>query len=71
MRIAVSEEGLRIPKELLEGVTEFEVEKQNNQIVIRPIDESDPIYQFGKNPVKTELSDGAKNHDQYLYKPAP
>jgi hypothetical protein len=34
---------------------------------VEPYDPADPVWQFGKNPVDTGLTDGAANHDQYLY----
>lgn len=36
MKVKVTEQGLLIPKELLEGFQEFEVQKENHQIVLTP-----------------------------------
>ncbi|MCY7276933.1 MAG: hypothetical protein LH702_25190 [Phormidesmis sp. CAN_BIN44] len=66
MSVKVTEEGLVIPKELLEGIQEFEVRKENHQIVLIPMEESDPIWQLGSNPISLGIPDAPENHDKYL-----
>ncbi len=67
MKVKVSGKGLLIPKELLDGMKEAEVRKQNGLIVVVPLGKADPIFQIGKNPVESDVNDGAENHDRYLY----
>lgn len=67
MKVRVSEKGLLIPKELLDGIEEAEVRKQNGLIVVVPLGGDDPIFRIGKNPVESDVDDGAENHDRYLY----
>ena len=67
MRAKVSEQGVVIPKELLEGITEVDIRKQNGIIVVMPVGKEDPIHNIGKNPVKLGISDASENLDKYLY----
>ncbi len=67
MKVKVTEQGLLIPKELLEGFQEFEVQKENHQIVLTPTEEPDPIWQLGSNPISLGITDASENHDRYLY----
>ncbi len=67
MKVRVSEKGLLIPKEFLDGIEEAEVRKQNGLIVVVPLGGDDPIFRIGKNPVESDVDDGAENHDRYLY----
>lgn len=63
MKIKVKSEGLLIPKELLLGVEELEVRKENNTIIITTKTQDDPIFGLGANPVNSEVSDASENHD--------
>ena len=67
MRTKVSEQGVVIPKELLEGITEVDIRKQNGMIVVMPVGKEDPIYDIGKNPVKLGIPDASENLDKYIY----
>ncbi len=67
MRTQVTEQGIFIPKQMLEGVKEVEIRKEKSVIVIVPISEEDPILQFGKEPVEDVVTDASVNHDKYLY----
>jgi hypothetical protein len=67
MKVRVTEQGLMIPKELLEGIQEFEIRKENHHFVLIPTVETDPIWQLGSNPISLEISDASENHDRYLY----
>jgi len=67
MRTQVTEQGIFIPKQMLEGVKEVEIRKEKSVIVIIPISEEDPILQFGKEPVEDVVTDASVNHDKYLY----
>lgn len=67
MRTKVSAEGVVIPKELLEGITEVDIDKHNGLIVVTPVGKRDPIYDIGKNPVKLGITDASENLDRYVY----
>ncbi|HEX8197603.1 MAG TPA: hypothetical protein VF571_15515 [Pyrinomonadaceae bacterium] len=67
MKTEVTEEGIMIPKQFLEGVKEVEIRKEKNYILVIPLSVEDPILRFGKNPVSDEVTDASVNHDQYIY----
>ena len=67
MRTKVSEQGLVIPKELLEGITEVGIRKQNGLIFVMPVGKEDPLYDIGRNPVKLGIPDASENLDKYIY----
>ena len=67
MKTEVTEQGITIPKQLLEGVTEVEIRKEKNYILIIPLSGEDPMLRFGKNPVSDEITDASVNHDKYIY----
>ena len=54
MKVKVTEQGLMIPKELLVGIQEFEIRKENHHIVLIPTDETDSIEQLGSNSMSQE-----------------
>jgi hypothetical protein len=66
MRTKVSENGVLIPKELLAGITEVDIRKQNGVIIVIPAGKDDPIYDIGKEPVARGVSDASENHDKYV-----
>ncbi len=67
MKVKVNDQGVTIPKALLEGVVEVEILKENGKIILIPIFEEDPIFQIGKHPVACNLSDASERHDTYIY----
>ncbi|HEX9930496.1 MAG TPA: hypothetical protein VGB02_18305 [Pyrinomonadaceae bacterium] len=67
MKTEVTEEGIMIPKQFLEGVKEVEIRKEKNYILVIPLSGEDPILRFGKNPVSDEITDASVNHDEYIY----
>jgi len=67
MRIAVTDQGVVIPKDWFPDVEEVDVEKTRDAIVVRPNLARDPIVELGKNPVDCGISDGSEQHDRYLY----
>jgi len=67
MRTKVSEQGVVIPKELLEGITEVDIRKQNGMIVVMPVGKEDPAYDIGRHPVKLGIPDASENLDKYIY----
>lgn len=66
MKIKVTEQGLVIPKELLEGIQEFEIRREDFKIVVIPIIKLDPISGTGSNPINSSVTDASENHDVYL-----
>ncbi|MEK6682938.1 MAG: hypothetical protein AABY79_13355 [Nitrospirota bacterium] len=67
MKAKVTKYGIVIPKDLLEGVNEVEIRKDDNLIVVIPTTKSDPILELGKHPVACGISDASKSHDKYIY----
>lgn len=67
MKTEVTEQGITIPKQLLEGVKEVEIRKEKNYILVIPLPGEDPISRFGKNPVSDDITDASVNHDRYIY----
>ena len=67
MRTKVSENGVLIPKDFLIGITEVDIRKQNGVIVVIPAGKDDPIFNIGKDPVVSGVSDASENLDKYLY----
>lgn len=67
MKTKVTEQGITIPKQFLEGVREVEIRKEKNYILVIPLSGDDPISHFGKNPVSDTVTDASENHDEYIY----
>ena len=67
MRIKVTEEGVLIPKQLLEGVDEVDVRQEENAILVVPLTADDPIFELGTDPITIDVDDASVNHDRYLY----
>ncbi len=68
MKTKVTEQGLLVPKELLEGFDEVEIRKEDHQLVIVPISSDDPILQLGTEPVLDGVDDASDHHDRYIYR---
>ena len=67
MKTEVTEQGITIPKQFLEGVKEVEIRREKNYIIVIPVSGEDPILRFGKNPASDDVTDASENHDQYIY----
>jgi virulence-associated protein VagC len=68
MRAMVKKDGVLIPIKLLKGVKQVDIRKEAGRIVLRPVPSAgDPVFQLGKRPVKTGMSDASSRHDKYLY----
>ncbi len=69
MTAKVTEDGLLIPRELLNGFEEVEIRRENDRVIIIGAATRDPIWSLGSAPVATEESDASVNHDAYLTTP--
>ncbi len=66
LKIKVTEQGVVVPKEFLNGIKEVEIRQEHNRIVIVPI-EDDPILGLGSQPISDGVKDASENHDAYIY----
>ena len=66
MRAKVTEQGVLIPREWLEGIDEVELRQEENVIVVVPVTMDDPIFELGLHPVTVDVDDASVNHDRYL-----
>ena len=67
MRTKVTENGVLIPKEWLEGIDEVDIQKTQNMTIVLPVQADDPILDLGKQPIRLDVEDASLNHDRYLY----
>jgi hypothetical protein len=67
MRTKVSENGVLIPKAMLEGIDEVDIQKAHSTIIVVPVQADDPILNLGKQPIRLDVEDASLNHDRYLY----
>ena len=67
MQVNVTEQGLLIPKEFLEGIRAVEIRRENDQIILIPTELDDPIWGLGSEPISLGITDAAENHDRYIY----
>ncbi len=67
MKSKVTEQGLLIPKRLLEGVDEVDIQKRGGVIVVAPVNPRDPVLNLGNEPITLDIEDGSENHDRYIY----
>ncbi len=69
MKAIVKKDGVLVPKEMLQGIKEVEIVKEGGRIILLPLpNANDPLFKLGTEPVKTDTTDGATQHDLYLYK---
>ena len=70
MTTKITENGLTLSKEWFENIDEVEIHKENGIIVIAPagkLARRDAILDWGHDPVESEETDAAVNHDAYIY----
>jgi hypothetical protein len=67
MRTKVTENGVNIPKAWLEGIDEVEIQKEQNMIIVVPVQADDPIRTLGTQPILLDVEDASLHHDRYLY----
>lgn len=63
MRAKVTEQGVLIPKQFLEGIDEVEIRQEQNLILVLPVGKTDPILTLGTEPIVVEVDDASLNHD--------
>ena len=66
MKARVTEEGVVVPKALLEGVDAVEIREEDGMILVVPL-AADPILGLGSQPVESDVTDASENHDAHLY----
>ena len=66
MKTKVTEQGVLVPKQMLEGVDEVEIRKEQNMILIVPVTD-DPILQLGRHPIACDVTDASEHHDRYIH----
>lgn len=67
IKISVTAQGVLIPRQLLEGIEEVELKKENGVITLVPTVQNDPIWNLGEDPIECDVSDASEQHDKYLY----
>lgn len=67
MKARVTDEGVVIPKRFLKGVTEVEIRKEGQVVVVLPKSKEDSLSKFGRNPVPCGAPDASESLDEYLY----
>ena len=67
MRTKMTENGVNIPKAWLEGIDEVEIQKEQNLIIVMPVQADDPIRALGTQPIILDVEDASLHHDRYLY----
>ncbi len=68
MRAKVTEQGVIVPRQMLEGVSEVQIRREGSTVLVVPVDTGDPIFDLGKRPVTDErIADASTGHDLYLY----
>jgi virulence-associated protein VagC len=70
MKVKVTEQGVTIPKQMLEGAQEVDIRQEEGRVVVEPIQAEDPIFGLGRAPVTCDVSDASTQHDRYLYDPS-
>ena len=67
MRRRVTDQGVRIPKDMLQGIDVVEIRKEPHAIIVVPVEDgADPIFGLGSRPVSGDIQDGSVHHDRYL-----
>jgi hypothetical protein len=64
MKVNVTEQGLLIPKEFLEGIRAVEIRRENDQIILTSTVADDPIWGLGSEPISLGIADAAEKHDR-------
>lgn len=66
MKARVTEAGFLIPKDLLQGVSEVDIQKGDRCLIVVPVEEVDPILHLGESPATSDVPDASIRHDAYV-----
>ncbi len=67
MKAKVTENGVTVPRELLDDAEEVEIRKEDGKVIVTPLPKVDPILGLGENPVACGAPDASEQLDRYLY----
>lgn len=67
MKAVVTSKGVVIPRKMLGNAKVVEIRREKSRVIVQPMDETDPIRNLGKKPVKLGIPDASVNTDRYLY----
>ncbi len=67
MKVKVTENGVTVPRELLDDAEEVEIRKENGKVIVTPLPKVDPILGLGENPVACGAPDASEQLDRYLF----
>ncbi len=67
MKVKVTENGVTVPRELLDDAEEVEIRKENGKVIVTPPPKVDPILGLGENPVACGAPDASEQLDRYLF----
>ncbi|HFD39121.1 MAG TPA: hypothetical protein ENJ31_04645 [Anaerolineae bacterium] len=67
IKAQVTAEGLLVPRQLLAGIREVEIRREEHLISIVPLALDDLILELGQSPIFGEPPDVSERHDQYIY----
>ena len=67
MKVKVTENGVTVPRELLDDAEEVEIRKENGKVIVTPPPKVDPILGLGENPVACGAPDASEHLDRYLF----
>lgn len=69
MKTKVTEQGIVVPAEMLDGAKEVELRKEHGRVVVIPLMGDDPILSLGQDPVSCNVPDASEKPDRVLYGP--
>ncbi len=67
MKAKVTEDGINIPKQFLEGMDEVEIRREDGVVLVVPINSHRPVFDIGTDPLEDEITDASVNHDHYIH----
>ena len=67
MKAKVTENGVTVPRELLDDADTVEIRKENGNVIVTPLPKVDPILGLGENPVACGAPDASEHLDHYLF----
>ena len=67
MRAKVTEHGVILPKQWFPGISEVDIQREEDRVVVVPARGEDPISTLGSSPIVVDMDDASSHHDRYLY----